>query len=150
MPPHRDLMDLLTALEHSKAEYLVIGGWAVGVHAEPRYTKDLDLLIGLDQANLARVVEALREFGAPGSILSEAAALTETEFLFFGTPPMRVDLLRSVPGIDFDEAFARRAEVLWLEQRVYVISKNDLIASKRAAGRPRDLNDVAALLRSSP
>jgi hypothetical protein len=102
MPPHRDLMDLFAALASSKAEYLVIGGWAVGVHVEPRYTKDLDLLIGLDPQNLSRVVEALRDFGAPGSILTAAAALTETEFLFFETPPMRFDLLRSVPGVNFD------------------------------------------------
>jgi hypothetical protein len=107
MPPHRDLMDLLAALASSKAEYLVTGGWAVGVHVEPRYMKDLDLLIGLDPQNLSRVVEALRDFGAPESILTAAAALTATEFLFFGTPPMRVDLLRSVPGVNFD-LFHRR------------------------------------------
>jgi predicted nucleotidyltransferase len=142
-----DFKDLLSALADSNADYLVIGGWAVGFHGEPRYTKDLDLLIGVDPANLTRVASALETFGAPPGIVEQVRALTPDEFLFVGTPPARVDILRSVPGIDFAEAHARREQVTWDGVSVSIIAFDDLVASKRAAGREKDERDVRALLR---
>src|SRR5690606_13074979 len=116
-------------------EYLIVGGWAVSVHAEPRFTKDLDVLIGVDPSNLERVADALSSFGAPPDVVRSVAALSEGEFMFFGTPPARVDLLRTIPGVDFAAAWGRRVEVTWDGVTVYVISRDDLIAAKRAAGR---------------
>ena len=147
MDLHPDLMDVLAAFSHSNVEYLVVGGWAVAVHSEPRFTKDLDLWIGTADDNLTRAVSALEQFGAPSSILEQARRLAPDEFLFFGTPPARVDVLRTIPGVAFDEAFARRTDVVWGNVTVHVISKRDLIATKRAAGRERDLRDVRALER---
>lgn len=144
---HPDLTDLLGAFSSSEVEYLVVGGWAVSVHSEPRFTKDLDLLIGTSPANLARAAAALRSFGAPDSIVAMASALGPEEFLFFGTPPARVDLLRTIPGVDFEEAFARRLDVAWGELVVHVIAKDDLIRAKRAAGREKDRRDLLALER---
>ena len=142
-----DFKDLLSALADSNADYLVIGGWAVGFHGEPRYTKDLDLLIGADPANLTRVASALQTFGAPPSIVEQVRSLAPDEFLFVGTPPARVDILRSVPGVDFAEAHARREQVSWDGVSVSMIAFDDLVASKRAAGREKDERDVRALLR---
>ena len=140
-----DLIDLLTELQSSGAEYLVVGGWAVGVHAEPRYTKDLDLLIGASPANLARVVSALERYGAPAALVDQVRTMTADEFVFFGVPPARVDLLRSIPGIDFDDAWKRRKDVRWSDVDVHVIGFDDLCAAKRAAGRRRDLDDLKLL-----
>jgi hypothetical protein len=145
---HPDLTDLLGAFSSSGVEYLVVGGWAVSVHSEPRFTKDLDLLIGTAPENLARAAVALRAFGAPESIVDMARALGPDEFLFFGTPPARVDLLRSIPGVDFEAAFARRLDVTWGDAVVHVIGKEDLILAKRAAGREKDLRDLRALERA--
>ena len=146
MDLHPDLMDLLGAFSDSSVEYLVIGGWAVAFHSEPRFTKDLDLLIGDDdEGNLARAADALATFGAPASIVAHARSLKPDEFLFFGTPPVRVDVLRRIPGVVFREAWERRVEADWGGQRVFVISRADLIAAKRAAGRERDLRDLRAL-----
>ncbi|MEO7330909.1 MAG: DUF6036 family nucleotidyltransferase [Minicystis sp.] len=147
MDLHPDLMDLLGAFSSSNVEYLVVGGWAVSVHSEPRFTKDLDLLIGTAEDNLERAAHALKLFGAPESIVSQARALAPDEFLFFGVPPARVDLLRTIPGVQFDEAFARRIDVELDGATVHIVSKQDLIASKRAAGREKDLRDLQALER---
>jgi hypothetical protein len=145
---HPDLTDLLGAFSSSGVEYLVVGGWAVSVHSEPRFTKDLDLLIGTAPDNLERAAAALRLFGAPDSIVAMASALGPDEFLFFGTPPARVDLLRTIPGVEFEEAFARRLDVTWGDAVVHVIAKEDLIRAKRAAGREKDLRDLRALERT--
>jgi hypothetical protein len=146
MDLHPDLMDLLGAFSSTNVEYLVVGGWAVAVHTEPRFTKDLDLLIGEDPENLERAASALVKFGAPPDIVDKARALGPSEFLFFGVPPARIDLLRSIPGIDdFGAAFARRVDVDWNGLTVHIIAKEDLIRAKRAAGRERDLRDLRAL-----
>ena len=144
---HPDLMDLLGAFSASNVEYLVVGGWAVAAHTEPRFTKDLDVLIGRDPTNLARAAQALATFGAPGNIVDLAQRLGPDEFLYFGVPPARVDLLRFIPGVDFDAAYARRMDVAWDGMVVHVIGRDDLIAAKRAAGRERDLRDLRALER---
>lgn len=148
MDLHPDLTDLLGAFSSSSVEYLVVGGWAVSVHTEPRFTKDLDLLIGTSPANLERAAAALERFGAPLGIVAAARQLGPDEFLFFGTPPARVDILRTIPGVSFDEAFKRRVDVDWTGTIVHVISKADLIAAKRAAGREKDLRDLRALERT--
>ena len=148
MDLHPDLTDLLAAFSSTSAEYVVVGGWAVAYHSEPRYTKDLDVLIGTDDQNLQRVVAALLTFGAPASIIEAARTLGPDEFLFFGTPPARVDILRSIPGIDFQEAYQRRVRTSWRDVEVSILGLDDLIRAKRAAGRERDLRDVRALERS--
>ncbi len=140
-----DLIDLLTEFANSGVEYLVIGGWAVSTHAQPRYTKDLDLWIGTSPGNLAKAVQALTAFGAPAGLVEQAARMSVEEFLFFGTPPARIDVLRSIPGAVFEEAWPRRCRVAWGSITVNVIDLDDLIAVKRAAGRPKDLTDVKLL-----
>lgn len=145
MDLHPDLMDLLGAFSSSNVEYLVVGGWAVSVHTEPRFTKELDLLIGASPENIERAARALQLFGAPDVIVSQARALGPEEFLFFGVPPARIDLLLSIPGVRFEDTFPRRVDVEWGATVVHVIGKSDLIAAKRAAGRAKDLRDLQAL-----
>ena len=87
MDLHPDLMDVLWAFSSSNVDYLVVGGWAVSVHSEPRFTKDLDLLIGSAPDNLERAARALALFGAPETIVAQARSLGPDEFLFFAIPP---------------------------------------------------------------
>jgi len=140
-----DLIDLLTEFEGSGVEYLVVGGWAVSTHTKPRYTKDLDLWIGTSPDNLAKAVQALTRFGAPPGLIEQAAGMSVEEFLFFGTPPARIDILRSIPGVVFEEAWPRRCRAEWGSMIVNVIALDDLITAKRAAGRPQDEADVKTL-----
>jgi hypothetical protein len=129
-----------------KVDYLIIGGYAVAFHAEPRFTKDLDILVRASQENARRVYQALRAFGAPLSGLTEKDFEHEGYFYQMGTPPLRVDILMSIDGVEFDDAWARRVESTIGDVEALFISKEDLIAAKTAAGRPQDLLDVQTLI----
>ncbi len=139
---NKDLRDILCALNAHHVEYLVVG--AVGVHSEPRATKDLDILIGSSEKNSEAVFRALAEYGAPLSGLSPASFRDEPGSIFqIGLPPLRVDILQRIAAIDFDEAWQNRVEAL-VEDEVpaHVISREDLIKNKLAVGRLQDLADV--------
>lgn len=148
MDLHPDFRDLLSALADTNAEYLVVGGWAVGYHAEPRFTKDLDLFIGPSQQNLAAVAKALERFGAPPDLVDALRALGPHEFLFLGSPPVRIDFLRHIDGIMFEAAYARRERIDWDGVAVSMIAYDDLVAAKKAAGRTKDASDLRLLERA--
>jgi len=143
-----DFTDLLKIFNDNNVKYLIIGGYAFIRYAEPRFTKDLDLWISTDKKNAAAVYKSLKEFGAPLENLSEDDFSEEGYFYQMGNPPVRVDILMGIPGIDFNGAWARREEVQFDELNVKFISKMDLIASKRSSGRPQDLIDADILLQS--
>lgn len=140
-----DYSELLRLLVECGVRFLVVGGYAVMEYAEPRYTKDLDLLIATDLANAENIYRALREFGAPLSGLSAEDFTDPDAFYKMGSPPLRVDVLMSVPGVDFEEAWRDRQVAHLFGVEVPLISRHHLIESKRASGRPSDLIDLAAL-----
>jgi predicted nucleotidyltransferase len=144
-----DFSDLLKFFNDNSVRYLVIGGYAYIQYAEPRYTKDLDLWISTDAMNARAVYDALRVFGAPLAGLTEDDFAEEGYFYQMGVSPIRVDILMGIPGLEFEEAWERRLEVDFDGLLVYFISKEDLITTKRASGRPQDLLD-ADLLSTPP
>jgi hypothetical protein len=145
---HPDFLDLLTAFGDAGVEYLVIGGYAVGFHARPRFTKDIDLWVGNDTENLERVARALNTFGAPPSLVQSFATGNDEDIAWMGKPPTRVDILRGLPGAEFGQAYARRVETEWEGVRVTIVGRDDLISLKRTSARDQDLLDVAALERA--
>ncbi|MEW5871561.1 MAG: DUF6036 family nucleotidyltransferase [Chloroflexota bacterium] len=140
-----DFSDLLNLFNANNVKYLIIGGYAVIQYAEPRYTKDLDLWIGADKNNAAAVYKALKEFGAPLTGLAEADFAEEGYFYQMGRPPMRVDILMGILGLEFEKAWQHRVEVDFDGLVVKFISREDLIEAKKASGRPQDLIDVDLL-----
>lgn len=145
-----DLRDLLFAFCAAEARFLVVGGYAVGIHGRPRATKDLDVWVEASAGNAPKVMRALNEFGAP------LFGLTVEEFkkpgmvLQIGLPPNRIDILTKLSGVSFQRAWKRRMDVTFADGLVCpVIGFDDLLANKRASGRPQDLADVAALERLS-
>ncbi|MEA3308220.1 MAG: hypothetical protein U9Q70_01730 [Chloroflexota bacterium] len=140
-----DFTDLLNLFNAKHVRYLIIGGYAVIQYAEPRYTKDLDLWISTDTTNAAAVYVALATFGAPLTGLTEKDFAEEGYFYQMGIPPIRVDILMGIPGLEFEPAWASRVEVDFDGLLVPFISRENLITAKRAAGRPQDLIDVATL-----
>lgn len=141
----KDLKELLNAFNKHAVKYLVVGGYAFGVHAEPRATKDLDLLIRSDEVNSAAVYRALKEYGAPLDGLSPRDFMDGSTFQI-GQPPARVDVLQRIDGLTFDEAWQNRIEGLVdQEVQVNVISRDDLIRNKLASGREQDVLDAKKL-----
>lgn len=114
-------------------------------YSEPRFTKDLDIVVATHSKNASAVFSALKDFGAPLKNLSEDDFAKEGYFYKMGNPPMRVDILMSIPGITFNEAWQRRVTEDIEGVEMHFISKPDLIAAKRAAGRAQDLIDAALL-----
>jgi hypothetical protein len=140
-----DYSDLLKIFSDNEVKYLVIGGYAVIQHAEPRFTKDLDLWISTDAENAKAVYHSLQEFGAPLVGLTEADFAEEGYFYQMGVPPVRIDILMGIPGLQFAQAWQRRIEVKFDDLPVVFISRQDLITSKRASGRPQDILDADLL-----
>ncbi|MGH9616841.1 MAG: DUF6036 family nucleotidyltransferase [Acidobacteriaceae bacterium] len=144
---NKDLKELLLAFNAQDVKYLVIGGYAVGVHSEPRATKDLDVFIRADEVNSHAVYRALASFGAPLEGFRPSDFNDEQGSAFqIGQPPTRIDILQRIDGINFDEAWEDRVDGLVEgEIRAPVISRKHLIRNKLAIGRARDLADVEAL-----
>jgi len=142
-----DFVDLLTEFAAADVRYLVIGGYAVGFHDRPRTTKDLDLLLGDTLENTERACQALRAFGAPSGVVDSFRKAGSDEIVWFGSPPSRVDLLKSAGGVDFASAHARRVHMAVGALDISVVAIGDLIAMKQAAGRDQDLVDLKRLRR---
>jgi predicted nucleotidyltransferase len=137
IPLNSDFRDLLSLLNRYGVRYLIVGGYAVMLYTEPRYTKDLDVVIGTQPEELEGVRRALEEFGFPMS--DDAAAKLAL--------PNRI--LNEIEGVPFDEAWHRRGVIDVEGVQAPFISLQDLIAAKRAAGRPQDLLDLAELERAA-
>lgn len=146
---NRDFVEMLSALSAAGADYLIVGAHAVAVHGHPRATGDLDIWVRADATNAAKVWTALASFGAPLVDLT-VADLSNPGIVFqMGLPPSRIDILTGISGVSFDEAWPRRMMATVAGQELPFLGKEDLLANKRAAGRPKDLADVAALADAS-
>ena len=148
MQVNQDFADLFAALNAAEARYLLVGGYAVALHAEPRFTKDLDIWIDVSADNAARVHGALAAFGAPLSGISVLDLATPGNVVQIGVPPNRIDVVTSIDGLEFPEAWPDHIVTTYGDQPVPVIGKDALIKNKRASGRPQDLLDVERLTQS--
>jgi len=141
-----DFLDILRALSAADARFLLIGAYAVSVHAEPRATGDLDIWVEPTPENARRVYAALRAFGAPLEQLTVDDLATPEVVFQIGLPPRRVDILTSITGVSFGDAWTGHVEVAYGDVRVPVIGRDALLANKRALGRLKDLMDVDLIL----
>ena len=141
----RDFKELLASFNENAVEYLIVGGYALAHHGAPRFTGDLDLYVNPSPDNAKRVLAALDAFGF-GSV-----ALTEDDFrqpgrvVQLGVPPVRVDLITSIDGVTWDEAWRGRTVAALGDVSVSFLGRREFIANKRACGRARDLADIEAL-----
>jgi hypothetical protein len=147
---HQDFKELLSVFNAGQVRYLIVGGYAVSFHAQPRATKDLDILIGADAQNSKAVYAALKKFGAPIEGMSPKDFAEPDNFFRMGTPPVMVDIMPKISGVEFEEAWRRRVDVrIDDDLSVPFISREDLLVAKLSAGRAQDLIDVDALRESS-
>jgi hypothetical protein len=140
-----DFEELLNVFNRNGVRYLIVGGHAVMLYTEPRYTKDLDVWIEASEENAARVFRALAEFGAPLAGLQASDFSRQGFFYQLGQPPARVDILMSIEGVTFEEAWPNRNERVFGGQLTCFIGRSDLIKNKRATGRHIDLHDLGLL-----
>lgn len=144
-PVLKDWIELLVALDAAGIKYLTVGGIAVSYYAEPRFTKVLEVLVHIAKPDHEKLYNVLREFGAPVSILTSSEFLKDDFIFHFGVPPWRIDVLTSIPGVDFDLAYQDRAKLPLGTYSADCISKDWLIKAKAASGRPQDLLDLESL-----
>jgi hypothetical protein len=143
-----DFKELLKSFNAHGVKYLIVGGYAVSFHAQPRATKDLDIFVKADAGNAKAVHAALASFGAPLDGISMDDFADPSKFIRFGREPVAIDILGSIDGIDFDAAWQHRVTGVIDPASglaAFFISEADLIVSKIAAGRIRDLADVEEL-----
>lgn len=139
--------DMLNALSAARVDFLVVGAHALAAHGRPRATGHLDIWVSAEADHAPRVYAALADFGVPLAGIVPGDFATAEVVYQIGLPPARIDVLTSLTGLDFAEAWPRRVEVALAGLRVPLLGRDDLIANKRATGRPQDLADVAALER---
>jgi hypothetical protein len=137
-----DFKEFLRLLNATRVDYLLVGGYAVGLHGYPRATVDLDVWVRAAPDNAERIVQALRAFGFDLPALEPQLFLDPRRIVRFGTPPFRIEVMTSIDGVDYDTC-RRRASVFEVDGvSIPVISLDDLKTNKRAAGRNKDLADL--------
>ena len=142
-----DFRDLLVCLGQEGVEYVLVGAYALAFHGVPRATGDIDVLVRPTPANAERTWRALRAFGAPlasAGVEPQDFALPDIVYQI-GLPPRRVDILTSISGVSFEEAWESRETADLDGTPVYFLGRQALIANKRATGRLKDLADVETL-----
>jgi hypothetical protein len=139
---NKNFTDMLSAFSEAGVEYLLVGAYAMAAHGCPRATGDIDFWVRPSEANAKRVWEALEKFGAPLSKVSVNDFCTADVVYQMGVPPQRIDILTSITGVDFAEAWAERLAVQIDQLSINVIGLKQLYANKLASGRPKDQLDA--------
>jgi hypothetical protein len=141
----QDFREFVELLNKHNAEYLIVGGYAVAIHGYPRYTGDLDIWLNPTKENVAKVLNALSEFGFSSLDIKETDLLKIGNIIQLGYPPVRIDLLTAIDGVDFDDCFNNKVDLEIDDINIKFLGKNDLIKNKQQSGRFRDLDDLRNL-----
>jgi predicted nucleotidyltransferase len=139
-----DFRDFLSALRRWQVRYILVGGYSVILHGYSRTTGDMDIWVEKTKENYERLVNAFYEFGMPTFDMTANNFLNNPDFdvFTFGRQPVAIDIITAIKGLDFGTAYQQAKDIevegLWIR----LIHYNDLLVAKRAAGRPRDINDI--------
>jgi hypothetical protein len=142
---HKDFKEFIELLNKHEVEYLLVGGYALGIHGYPRYTGDLDIWIKPETANAQKVLAVLKEFGFAELGLSESDFTKIGNVIQLGYPPLRIDLLTQPDGVEFEGSFSRRLDLDYNDLLIHVIGLEDFKKNKAASGRPKDISDLQNL-----
>jgi predicted nucleotidyltransferase len=142
---NQDFKEFIQSLNDNQVRYLVIGGYAVAFHGNPRYTKDMDVWIDTSPENAAKMVQALEQFGFGSLGLKTEDFLTPDQIIQLGYAPSRIDILTTLEGIEFESSYTSRVEVEIDQVKVNFIDLENLKKNKKATGRLQDLADLEKL-----
>jgi hypothetical protein len=137
----KDFKEFIELLNENKVKYLVVGGYAVAFHGHPRYTKDLDLWIGLSPENANKILDALKKFGFGSLGLKPDDFLESDQIIQLGYPPNRIDILTTLKDLHFEDCYKAKVEVEIQGLHINFIDIENLKKNKMATGRPQDLAD---------
>ena len=141
----QDFIDFIELLNQHQVEYMIVGAHALAYHGRPRHTGDLDIWIKPNVENASRMIKVLADFGFGSVGLVEQDFLRENYVTQLGYPPLRIDILNSISGVEFDEAYANRVEGDVEDLKINFINISEFIRNKEASGRKKDLGDIASL-----
>ncbi len=141
----RDFKEFLKLLNEHKVEYLIVSGYAVSFHGYPRPTGDIDIWIAINEANAQRMVDVLRAFGFALPNLSPQLFLDTNNMVRMGMPPVRIEILNEISGVQFDECFKHRDIAQVDDIAINILALDDLKQNKKASDRFKDLNDLENL-----
>ena len=145
MEIQKDFRELLELFNAHKVEYIVVGGYAMAFHGAPRFTGDIDLLVKPDSKNARRILAALNDFGFGSLNLSESDFTHHGSVVQLGVPPVRIDIITSLSGVDWEKAQAGKAAGDYGGVATSFLGKKEFILNKKATGRKKDLADIEAL-----
>jgi hypothetical protein len=145
MRVEKDFKEFIELLNKNKAHYLIIGGYAFSFYAEPRFTKDIDILIRQTKENARKIIDCMKDFGFSDLDLTEKDFLESNQVIQLGVAPLRIDIITSIKGVDFQKLWGNRVLGQYGDIEVNFISKKDLISCKKKSGRKQDLADVEKL-----
>ena len=141
----KDFEEFFGSFNKAGVKYLIVGGYAFALHAHPRYTGDMDVFVQPSEENARLVMEALLDFGFIVSSLSWRDFTAPGKVVQLGQPPLRIDILTAIDGVEFNDAWSRRVDSHYGDQPVAFISRADLVVNKKASGRKQDLLDLESL-----
>lgn len=150
MPLHHDWKEFLELLNSHGVEYVIVGAHALALHGLPRYTRDIDVFVRVEESNARRIAQVLREFGFASLNLTAADFLQQGTIVQLGVEPYRIDVLTALTGLEFDEAWAGRKAGMLDGVKVWFLDAASFRKNKLATGRTKDLADVEALLDADP
>lgn len=137
-----DFRDILSSLNRAKVDFIIVGAFALSSHGRPRATGDIDIFLRNSTENAERVIEALRDFGAPLDGISSEDFTSDDNVVQIGVEPRRIDLMTRISGVSFDEAWDNKLPVSIDGLDIFVLSKSDLLKNKSAADRGKDKGDI--------
>lgn len=140
-----DFRELLALFNAKNVEYLIVGGYALAFHGAPRFTGDLDIFVKPDPENARRILNALHDFGFASLGLQEDDFIQMDHVIQLGFPPVRIDIITSLTGVRWEEAWSTRTEGCYGDIPASFIGRDQFIANKQATGRAKDLADLEAL-----
>ncbi len=139
---NQDFKEFIALLNENEVRYLVVGGYAVALHGHPRYTKDLDIWLDISEENAESVIKALDAFGFGSLDFQTADFTTPDQVVQLGRPPRRIDLITTIPGVNFDKCYKSKVAVDIDGVIVNFIDVENLKKNKRVSARPQDIADV--------
>ena len=138
----KDFKELIELLIANKIEYLIVGGYAVGIHGYPRYTGDIDIWINPDADNIKKMPKVLEEFGFASTDINENDFKNHNNIFRIGNPPYRIDIMTEIDGVIFNECYPNKIEKEIDNTKMSFIGYADLIRNKKASGRKQDQLDL--------